>query len=44
LKRPPDRKLLLAVALLIVAASTVLARPAARGETELMNHVVLGGR
>jgi hypothetical protein len=44
LKRPPDRKLLLAVALLILAASSVLARPAAKGETETMNLVVLGGR
>jgi hypothetical protein len=44
LKRPPDRKLLLTVAILIVAASSLLARPAAKGETDTMNHVVLGGR
>jgi len=44
LKRPPNRKLVLAVAVLIAAASAAMARPAAKGETEMINHIVLGGR
>jgi hypothetical protein len=45
LKRPPDRKLLLAVAVLVVAASAMLARSADhRGDTQPMNQFVLGGR
>jgi len=45
-KRPPDRKLLLAIAVLVVAASSVLARSAdhAKGETQTINPIVLGGR
>jgi len=45
-KRPPDRKLVLAVALLMVAASAVLARSPdhAKAETPTMIHTVLGGR
>jgi hypothetical protein len=42
LKRPPDKKLLLAVAALIVAASAVFARPA--DVARPMNHTVLGVR
>jgi hypothetical protein len=45
LKRPPDRKLVLAVAVLIMAASVVLARSAEHGKGETsMNPIVLGGR
>jgi hypothetical protein len=45
-KRPPDRKLLLAIAVLVVAASSVLARSAdhGKGETQTLNSIVLGGR
>jgi hypothetical protein len=45
-RRPPNRKLLLAIAVLVVAASNVLARSAdhAKGETQTMNSIVLGGR
>jgi hypothetical protein len=44
-KRPPDRKLVLAVAVLIVAASAMLARSAdqVRGE-QPMNPIFVGGR
>jgi hypothetical protein len=34
LKRPPDRKFLLAVAILVVAASAMLSRPAALADNE----------
>jgi hypothetical protein len=46
LKRPPDRKLVLAIAALVVAASAMLARSAdhVKGETQSMNRIVLGGR
>jgi hypothetical protein len=51
LKRPPDRKLLIAVALLLVAASTMLSRPSAgladqaKDGMLLMNNVAgTGGR
>jgi hypothetical protein len=45
-KRPPNRKLLLAMAVLVVAASSVLARSAdfVKGETQTVNPIVLGGR
>ena len=46
LKRPPDKKLVLAVAMLLVAASAMLARSAdhGKGETQFMNPIVLRGR
>jgi hypothetical protein len=46
LKRPPNRKLVLAAAVLIVAAGSLLARPAP-GLTDpahTLNHIALGGR
>jgi hypothetical protein len=47
LKKPPDRKLLLAVAVLVVAVSTMLARSADQAraaEPQTMTSIVLGGR
>jgi hypothetical protein len=46
MKRPPDKKLVLAVAILIVAASTMLARSAdhARLDLQPTQSLVLGGR
>jgi hypothetical protein len=50
LKRPPDRKFVLALAILVVAASAMLSRPAAgltdhgMGEMLLIKTVAPGGR
>jgi hypothetical protein len=44
MKRPPDRKLVIAVAVLIVAASSMLARSADHGRVDLQTIQLLGGR
>ena len=43
-KKPPDRKLVIAVAVLIVAASSMLARSADHGRVDLQTIQLLGGR
>jgi hypothetical protein len=43
-KRPPDKKLVIAIAVLIVAASSMLARSADHGRVDLQTVQLFGGR